>query len=44
MGLIVQYGLEINLNMRCRQEIDPKVERLFEEMAGKENEEFKWNM
>jgi hypothetical protein len=38
------HGLEINLDMRWRQEIDPKVERLFEEMAGKENEEFKWNM
>ncbi|WP_138505996.1 sulfotransferase [Nostoc sp. PA-18-2419] len=37
-------GLEINLDLRWRQEIDPNVERLFEEMAGKENEEFKWNM
>ncbi|MEG4858189.1 hypothetical protein QUB75_10905 [Microcoleus sp. K1-B6] len=38
------HGLEITLDLRWRQELDPTVERLFEEIAGKENEELKWEV
>ncbi len=38
------HGLEITLDLRWHQELDPTVERLFEEIADKENEELKWEV
>ncbi len=37
------HSLEIKLDERWKQELDPAVERLFQEMAGKENEELQWH-
>ncbi|NEP35320.1 sulfotransferase [Moorena sp. SIO3B2] len=38
------HGLEISLDLRWREELDPDVERLFVKIAGKINEEFKWEV
>jgi hypothetical protein len=35
-------GSEITLDLRWKQELDPAIERLFEEMAGNMNQELKW--
>ncbi len=36
------HNLGITLDLRWKQELDPSVERLFEEMAGQVNQELKW--
>ncbi|MCL1465829.1 sulfotransferase [Argonema galeatum] len=38
------HELGIKLDLRWQKELDPSVERLFEEMAGKENAEMKWEV
>ena len=38
-----KHELGISLDLRWREELAPSVERLFEEMAGKENAEMKWD-
>ena len=38
------HGLEITLDLRWRQELDPTIKRLFKEIAGKQNEELKWEV
>lgn len=37
------HSLGISLDLRWREELDPSIQRLFEEMAGAENEELKWD-
>lgn len=37
------HELGISLDLRWREELDPRIEKLFEEMAGKENAEMKWD-
>jgi Sulfotransferase family len=38
------HGSGITLDLRWKQELDPAIVRLFEEMAGKENQEMKWDV
>lgn len=37
------HSLGISLDLRWREELDPHIQQLFEEMAGAENEEMKWD-
>lgn len=37
-----KHGLTIALDLRWKQELDPIIERIFEEIAGQENAEMKW--
>ncbi len=37
-----EHSLGISLDLRWREELDPNSQRLFEEMAGQENEKLKW--
>ena len=38
------HTTEIVLDLRWKQELDPTIERLFEAMAGNENQELKWDV